>query len=70
MITTFDNPYSPSEEFDEWYTYDEGHGYHTLSRLACMVVSSSEYTDDRALEDYRYAVLCLVELFPETYTLV
>ena len=32
-ITTVDNPYDPSEQFDEWYAYDEAHGYHTCSLL-------------------------------------
>lgn len=32
-ITTTDNPYDPEEQFDEWYSYDESHGYHTCSLL-------------------------------------
>ena len=33
-LTTSDNPYNPFTEWDEWYQYDESHGYHTCSVLA------------------------------------
>lgn len=32
-ITTSDNPYDPADQFDEWFAYDEAHGYHTCSLL-------------------------------------
>lgn len=32
-ITTVDNPYDPCDQFDEWFSYDESHGYHTCSLL-------------------------------------
>lgn len=32
-ITTVDNPYDPSEQFEEWFAFDESHGYHTCSLL-------------------------------------
>lgn len=36
-LTTTDNPYDPYVQFDQWFNYDESHGYHScalLSRLA------------------------------------
>lgn len=28
MLTTEDNPYDPFENFDEWYAWDQTHGWH------------------------------------------
>ncbi len=33
-LTTSDNPYSPFTEWDQWYQFDESHGYHSCSLLA------------------------------------
>lgn len=37
MLTTFDNPFDPFSQFEEWYVWDEQAGYHTsglLDRIA------------------------------------
>lgn len=36
-ITTLDNPYSPFDDFDNWYQYDEEHGYCTSGYLARLI---------------------------------
>lgn len=41
MLTTSDNPYDPFEQFDEWFAFDERHGYHTCSYLDRIAKSSS-----------------------------
>lgn len=33
FLTTFDNPYSPYEQFEEWYRYDTDHGYNSSGLL-------------------------------------
>lgn len=45
MLTTVDNPYNPFTQFDEWRVFDESHGYHTLSLLARIVVTSDELSE-------------------------
>lgn len=45
MLTTVDNPYNPFTHFDEWNTWDQTNGYHTLSFLARIVVTSDELSD-------------------------
>jgi hypothetical protein len=45
MITTIDNPYDPFTQFDEWQAYDISMGYHTLSYLARIAVSSEELSE-------------------------
>ena len=33
-LSTADNPYNPFTQFDEWYAFDEGKGYHSSEYLA------------------------------------
>lgn len=58
MLTTEDNPYNPFTEFDDWYQYDETHGYHTCSYLARIANTSNLLLDndnedeiDRAMDE-------------------
>lgn len=45
-ITTFDNPYDPLENFDEWYRFDEDKGYHTCSYLDRVTNTSDQLSDE------------------------
>lgn len=52
-LTTTDNPFDPSEDFDRWFQYDEEHGYHSCSYLARIARTSDNFSDhdnDLALE--------------------
>jgi hypothetical protein len=44
-LTTVDNPYHPTTQFDEWYAFDEAAGYHTCALLARIVRSSDDLSD-------------------------
>lgn len=33
MLTTFDNPYNPFDEFTSWFMFDEEKGYHSCAYL-------------------------------------
>jgi hypothetical protein len=46
MLTTIDNPFSPFTQYDEWYIYDESHGYHTCGYLARIAKSSDELSEE------------------------
>jgi hypothetical protein len=52
MLTTADNPYDPFLQFDEWYAFDEGRGYHTCSYLARIAKTSNDLSE----ADYVLAV--------------
>ena len=45
MLTTSDNPFDPYTQWDEWYAFDVGAGYHTSAYLARIVRSSDELSE-------------------------
>lgn len=45
LLTTKDNPWDPSLEFKEWYSWDTSHGYHTLSYQARVARLSDEMSE-------------------------
>ena len=45
MLTTVDNPFHPANEFDEWYRFDEAHGYKTTALLARVLVTSNDLSE-------------------------
>jgi hypothetical protein len=56
MLTTVDNPYSPVTDFDRWNAWDMAAGYHTLSLLARIIVTSNDLSDADRDQDYERAV--------------
>ena len=46
MLTTIDNPYNPFTQWDEWYAFDESHGYCTSGYLARIANTSRELSDE------------------------
>jgi hypothetical protein len=45
MLTTVDNPFDPFTQWDEWYSFDTRHGYHTAGLLARIVITSDELSE-------------------------
>ena len=50
MLTTFDNPFDPFDEFIPWFLFDVSKGYNTCSRLARIARSSEDFS---TIEDKR-----------------
>jgi hypothetical protein len=44
MLTTFDNPFDPFDEFVPWFLYDVEKGYYTCSRLARVARFSEDFS--------------------------
>ena len=51
MLTTYDNPYSPFDNFPAWFAFDVASGYHTAEFLGRIVKDSNDLSDpDQDLE--------------------
>lgn len=53
-LTTFDNPYDPFDQFDDWYKLDMEKGYCTCSYVARIAKYSDDLTEqEKELETER-----------------
>jgi len=57
-LTTFDNPFDPFEQFDQWFLFDIEKGYNSCAYLARIAKTSQqlsevEYNDEieRAIDE-------------------
>jgi hypothetical protein len=46
MLTTFDNPYDPFEQFDYWLTFDMDKGYSSCSYLGRIARTSDQFSEE------------------------
>lgn len=46
MLTTFDNPYNPFDQFDEWFLFDMNQGYNTCSYLSRVANLPNDLSDE------------------------
>lgn len=44
MLTTFDNPFDPFDDFTQWFLFDVSNGYYTCNYLARIAELSDEMT--------------------------
>ena len=56
MLTTFDNPFDPFDEFVSWFLFDVEKGYNTCSRLARIARSSEEFSTKEEKEENERAI--------------
>ena len=61
MLTTFDNPFDPFDDFDQWYSYDKQMGYNTCEKIARIARSSESFSTiedkletERAIDEIIY----------------
>ena len=56
MLTTFDNPYDPFEQFSSWFLFDVEKGYNTCSYLGRIAKISDEMTTKEEDEEVERAI--------------
>ena len=56
MLTTFDNPYNPFDEFEKWFLFDVEKGYNTCSLLGRIAKLSDEMSQKEEDEEVERAI--------------
>ena len=68
MLTTFDNPYDPFEEFTLWLMFDKEKGYDTCERMMRFANITEDMTQKEIDEEVERAMDKLIELdFTNTF---
>lgn len=52
LLTTIDNPYHPSTQFDDWLSWDTHAGYHSLALLGRI----GFFSDDQSEPDQELSI--------------
>ena len=56
MLTTYDNPFNPFEQFSSWFLFDVEKGYNTGSYLARIAKLSDEMSQQEEDEEVERAI--------------
>ena len=64
MLTTFDNPFDPFDEFVSWFMFDVEKGYYTCSRLARIARYSEDFS---TIEDKRETERSIEEIIDNDF---
>lgn len=68
MLTTFDNPFDPFEQFTSWFLFDVEKGYNSCSRLARIAKLSDDFTDQETNQEIERAIDEIIKYdFTNTY---
>lgn len=61
MLTTFDNPFDPFDDFVHWFLFDVEKGYNTCSYLARVARSSEEFSTIEDKEETERAIDAIID---------
>ena len=56
MLTTFDNPFDPFEQFTDWFMFDVEKGYNTCSYLARITKLTDDMSDQEVNDEIERAI--------------
>lgn len=56
MLTTFDNPYDPFDDFLSWFLFDIEQGYNTCGLLGRIARYSEDFSVTEEKEDMERAI--------------
>ena len=61
-ITTFDNPYDPFDQFEEWFMFDIEKGYNTCGHLARLTHVTDDMSQREESDEIERAIDRMIEL--------
>ena len=61
MLTTFDNPFDPFDQFVDWFMFDNEQGYNTCGYLARVAQIPDDATEKEALAETERAIDSIIE---------
>lgn len=64
MLTTFDNPYDPFDQFTLWLMFDKEKGYDTCEYLARIIQLSDDLTEKEVNEETERAIDEIIKYDP------
>lgn len=64
MLTTYDNPFDPFEQFDLWFAFDIDHGYYSCSYLARIAIISDDMTQKEIDKEIERAIDEIIMINP------
>jgi len=56
MLTTFDNPFDPFEQFTDWFMFDVEKGYNSCSYLARIAKLTDDMSDQEVNDEIERAI--------------
>ena len=56
MLTTFDNPFDPFEQFTSWFMFDVEKGYNSCGYLARIANLTDDMSDQEVNDDMEGAI--------------
>lgn len=62
LLTTYDNPFDPFTQWDEWFAWDQAAGYNTPGYLARIARTSGELSELDQHQAIQQAIDEIVEL--------
>lgn len=61
MLTTFDNPYDPFEDFDSWFLFDTEKGYNSCAYLGRIAKTADALSDEENNQEIERAIDEIIE---------
>lgn len=56
LLTTFDNPFDPFEQFTSWFLFDVEKGYNSCEYLARIAKTSDQFTNKENEKEIERAI--------------
>ena len=61
MLTTFDNPFNPFDDFKSWFDYDVEKGYYSCSCLARVANIEDDFSEEEINAEIERAIDTIIE---------